>query len=357
MNEIETRLITYLNKAKQATVWLEQLEQLFVGKDIAYESFAEVVLNMEKSEIFSGVRSSGRTTRTPSLAIRYRIQHSKIKMNFQQRLHKLRFKLHPLISLDRYFALGEACFNIDAPYIELIDQYLKEVGLPDGIVAAPERSYALVRDEKWITEKNGKLLLIRVGLWDKLLIANEYDPLMMAINPVLLGGSSSSDPCLHLIVENKTTFQALLPVLSETVFQTLIYGCGNKIVGNIEMFSKQYPVHSREHYFYYFGDIDHKGIQIWSDLSLRVEVMPAIPFYHACVQKDSAKGKEYQKEKEQALRGFLAYFSEDDSQRIEQSLASGRYYPQEILSTQELLSIWRDTSWRELNHPKLNKHY
>jgi hypothetical protein len=357
MNDIETKLLTYLSNTKQATVWLEQLEQLFEGEPIAYESFATVVLNMETSEILSGVRSSGRTTRTPSLAIRYRIQHSKIRMNFQQRLHQLRLNLHPLISLDRYFALGEAYYNIDEPYIEMIDQYLKEVGLPDCFNAAPERSYALVRDEKWITEKNGKSLLIRIGLWDKLLITAEYDPLMMAVNPELQGGSISSDPCLHLIVENKTTFQALLPGLSETVFQTLIYGCGNKIVGNIEMFSKQYPVHSREHYFYYFGDIDHKGIQIWNDLSLRVETMPAIPFYEACVRKASTKGKEYQRVDGQALLRFLAFFTDEDSKRMSNSLAKGSYYPQEILSTQELLNIWRDTPWRELNHLKLNKRY
>lgn len=130
-------------------------------------------------------------------------------MSFQQRLHKLRLQLHPLISLDRYFALGEDYYDIDASYLELIDQYLKEHGLPDHIVAAPERSYALVRDEKWITEKNGKSLLVRIGLWDKLLIAAEYDPLMMAVNPMLLGGSLSSDPCLHLIVDSRTLHECL----------------------------------------------------------------------------------------------------------------------------------------------------
>lgn len=348
MVDIERVLTNYLGTAKQATVWLEQLEQLFEGERIEYEQFAEAILNLEKAAIISEIRSAGRTMRTPSLAYRYRIHKQKIKLSFQQRLHKLRFQLHPQISLERYFALGEEVFDIDAPYIELINQYVQENGLPDRIVAAPERSYALVGDEKWIAEKNGKSLLIRIGMWDKLLIASEYDPLMMAVNPAMLANPISLEPCLHLIVENKTTFQALLPVLSESTFQTLIYGSGNKVVGNIEMFPKQFPILGREHYFYYFGDIDHTGVQIWHDLSTRIEVLPAIPFYHACMQKTSAMGKEYQRKDEQALRKFLAYFSEEDQLNIVQTLANDSYYPQEILSTQELQMIWRDTSWREL---------
>jgi hypothetical protein len=217
MKEVQHKLSEFIKTAKQATVWTEQLEKLFEGEQVTYEQFAEVVIAMEEVGLLTEVKAAGRRTKRPSMANRYRIQNAMLKSNFQQRLHRYRLDLHPFISLDRYFALGEASFDLDLPYIQKIHQYLQEHQLPDEIAAASERSFALVGDEKWVTEHNGKSVLERIGLWDKLLIESEYDPLMLAVNPLFLSELSSTHPCLHLIVENKATFQALLPVLTDRI--------------------------------------------------------------------------------------------------------------------------------------------
>ncbi|WP_410513530.1 DUF2220 family protein [Paenibacillus sp. BR2-3] len=348
MNEVKQKMLGYISAGKQATVRLEQLEQWFAGEAVEYEVFAEAVQELEREGVLSEVKTEGRTGRSPDLARRYRIERTKLRGDFQLRVHRLRLELHPLISLDRYFSLGEVALEQDIPYLRLIDSYLKEHGLPHHIVAAPERSYAIVQDEKWITDNGGRALLTRIGLWDRLMVAAEYDPLMMAVNPEYLASLQAlpqSEPCLHLIVENKTTFQALLPALPDTVFHTLIYGCGNKITGNIEMFPKQYPLPDRKHQFYYFGDIDHKGIQIWSDLARKVEAVPALAFYRACIAKAPAVGKEYQRPNTKALSSFTSFFSERDKTQMEHCLSDGQYYPQETLSTRELQAIWRDTPW------------
>jgi hypothetical protein len=81
------------------------------------------------------------------------------------------------------------------------------------------------------------------------------DRLMFALNPRLLQEKKQ----WHLIVENKTTYQGLLPALKETCFSTLIYGSGNKITGSMELFQNQYPIEA-EHIFCYFGDLDKSGI-------------------------------------------------------------------------------------------------
>lgn len=346
MKEVQHKLSEFILTAKKATVWTEQLEKLFEGEEVTYEQFAEVVLAMEEAGLLTEVKSAGRRSKRPSLANRYRIQNAMLKSNFQQRLHRHRLDLHPFISLDRYFALGEASFDSDLPYIQKIHHYLQEYQLPDEFASASERSFALVGDEKWVTEHNGKSMLERIGLWDKLLIESEYDPLMLAVNPLFMSESSRTHPCRHLIVENKATFQALLPILTQTVFHTLIYGCGNKIVGNMDMFPLQYPVPNREHLFYYFGDLDHSGIQIWYNLSMKVSMIPALPFYTACLEKAPAKGKTNQRRDDRALQSFLACFPDRDRERLELILASGCYYPQETLSTRELQHIWRNASWK-----------
>lgn len=345
MTQVENKLNDFIRMSKRSMVWMEELEHLCEGEQVSNEQFAEAVQMLEGTGLLTAVKSAGRQARPPFLAYRYRIHNTALKSDYWQQLHRYRFEFHPSISLDRYFALDERLFNEDLPFIASIDRYLQEHGLPDEVAAAAERSFFLVGDEKWVAEKKGKTLLERIGLWDKLLIESEYDPLMMAINPLQLPQETTA-PCLHLIVENKTTFQALLPVLTSTDFHTLIYGCGSKIVGNIDMFPLQYPVVDREHRFYYFGDVDHAGIQIWNRLCIKKPMLPALAFYTACLKNDPVKGKDNQRKDDAALNAFLKHFSERDGKLLAQCLAGGKYYPQETLSTQQLQTIWRNATWR-----------
>ncbi|TMV52652.1 hypothetical protein FE783_00185 [Paenibacillus mesophilus] len=346
---IKEQLLAYLQTYNKTMLWLEQLERLFERSSVQYREFAEAVAELEADGLLQAVRSSGRNAKQPSLAYRYRVHASALRRDHRDRLQQLRLTLHPAIGLDAYFALGEAAFEADLPWIERIDRRIKSHGLPAEPAPAPERSFELAGDEKWLTEGSGKALLERIGLWDKLLVLPAPDPLMMAINPGLPAGSTVpyiEQPCLHLIVENKTTFHALLPVLDESPFHTLIYGCGNKIVGNIDMFGLQYPVKERTHVFYYFGDIDHTGIQIWHEVAAKCGAIPALPFYRSCLGKPWAAGKTNQRKNDNAVRSFLAFFPDGERERLDACLREGGYYPQETLSTQELRSIWRNGIWK-----------
>jgi hypothetical protein len=169
------------------------------------------------------------------------------------------------------------------------------------------------------------------------------DPLMMAVNPEMLQKPEQ----LHLIVENKTTYQTLLPVLRESLFSTLIYGCGNKIVKSIEQFEWQLPMTGVKHSFFYFGDIDKSGLSIWHALNKKQHTKLAIPFYEACFQKEPFKGKVNQRKDVEAITAFRAEFP--NGHAIEKLLDEGFYYPQEILTSAELGSILREWSWNILN--------
>ncbi|MCD8509389.1 MAG: DUF2220 domain-containing protein [Bacillus sp. (in: Bacteria)] len=227
-------------------------------------------------------------------------------------------------------------------FIQKIDHYIAKYEFPTEPVPAPERSYELVGDEKWITEKGGKELLEQLGIYEKLNIIPVSDPLMFAMNPNQLTNSTQ----LHLIVENKTTYQGLLPELTSAMFSTLIYGSGKKIVKSIEQFQAQYPIEA-DHHFLYFGDIDREGIAIWHSLNKRTEAHPALPFYRACLAKTPASGKEYQREQQEATVHFLSHFRTQEQTNIKNLLNEGNYLPQETLKTKELQQIWRETDWTE----------
>lgn len=337
----------HIQKLKKTMITLEELESLFIGAEVETHEFATAIIELEQAGVLEEVKSAGRTLRSPTLAYRYRANKARLTQQHRQQLQQYRLQLHPAIQLDSYFSITGQQFEQDRPWIERIDRYLKQHGLPIEAVAAPERSYQLTDNEKWITELGGQVLLKRLGLWESLRIYPVSDPLMLAVNPT--ASQDKHQPyAKHLIVENKTTFQALLPVLPETDFHTLIYGCGNKITGNIEMFAFQYPVSDREHHFLYFGDLDYEGIRIWHDTNKIWTMLPALPFYEACLENTHALGKTNQRRREEAVLAFLDHFSPARKEQINACFAAGGYYPQETLTAKQLQSIWRSEQWNQL---------
>jgi hypothetical protein len=330
-----------LLKYNKKTIDVEELEAWFTSHSLSYVQFAKLILSFEDEGILEMVKSKGRNTRTPTLAYTYRIQKQPLKKEFLEELKKYRLHLHPSIKLDPYFGLDPLVWNQDLPYLLLIHEYIKNYGLPAYEVPAPERSVELVGDEKWITDKQGKELLERVGLWSSMKVIPVSDPLMFAINPSVLVNNKQK----HLIVENKTTYQGLVDVLPETDFSTVIYGCGNKIIHSIEQFHRQVPIPHVDHTFFYFGDIDRSGIFIWHRLNEKVQTRLAMPFYQACLEKQALKGKTNQRLDQIAIDEFLRFFSKEEQEKLQSVLDHGEYYPQEVIKTSELQQIWRNSSW------------
>jgi hypothetical protein len=336
MDAIKGQLVRFDRK----TIRLAELEALMKQQFHTYEDFAQAVLQMEDEGVLAMVKSKGRTSRVPSLAFQYRINKSYLAENHHKQLQQYRMTLHPLINIDYFYNQDPSVWEKNLKYIMKLDNYLKTEDLPIEPVPAPERSFELVGDEKWITEKGGKELLERVGLFNRLNIIPVSEPLMFAVN-----SAKVNDPIqYHLIVENKTTYQGLLPALSETTFATLIYGAGKAVIKSIEQFPMQYSTEAN-HHFYYFGDLDREGISIWHSLSNKQPTSLALPFYRACLEKEAAIGKEYQKENKDAQDKFLSFFNTNQQQQINTLLKNGYYYPQEILKTRELQRIWRESNW------------
>ncbi|SFM10188.1 Wadjet anti-phage system protein JetD domain-containing protein [Salibacterium qingdaonense] len=321
-------------------VELSELEQLLSPVASTYEAFAGLVQELEDEGVLTMVKAQGRNGRTPSVAFKYRLHKPALAKGFHDELKRKRHLFHPALSLEAYFRLGPETWENDRPFLEKIDAYLRQYGLPGDEVPAPERSVALVGDEKWLSEGRGREVLERCGLWNKMGVLPVSDPLMFAVHP----DCSTFTEHFHLIVENKTTYQALLEVLPNTCFSTLIYGSGNKITKSIEQLERQFPLPG-SHHLYYFGDIDLEGVAIWHRLQKQRRVDPALSFYHACLAKDPLHKETTQRRRDEAVQAFLSHFDEENREWIDTCLHSDRYYPQEVLNTKELQEIWRQWSW------------
>ena len=334
---MQERLVNGLMLHKKQSITKDELEAL-AGREYAGDpAFTEAVHALEEAGYLSMVKKSGRTVNPPHLAYKYRLNRAVIHRRYHRQLHRSSLELTSgQVSLDAYFNLSPAEFDEDWPWIKQIDAWVTAEGLPDDEVTAEERSVMLVNDEKWITAGKGKTVLTRIGLWDRIGIMPISEPLMLAVHPQLIAG----DRHLHLIVENKTTWQALVQVLPELPFTSVIFGSGWRITGSLEQLDRQVPVKGARTLLY-FGDLDHEGLAIWHDLHERYEVKPAVPFYEACLARTANRGKTNQRKRPEALEAFLPYLDEAGQAGIQKMLDEGRYLPQEVLTTDELQRIGR----------------
>ncbi|HHY74899.1 MAG TPA: hypothetical protein GX497_17055 [Bacillus bacterium] len=325
---------------KNSYITLDILEQ-FAAPHQTYAQFSHEILELETEGVLVAVKNAGRNSKIPSLAYKYRINKALLKKNVHQDIETKRFKLHAILELDEYFHLPPEEWEHDYPFIEKINTYIENYGLPHSEVPAPERSLALVGDEKWIQEKGGQKVLERLKIWDALKIIPVCDPLAFIINPNKINNSHH----LHLIVENKTAFDGLSLAIKNTQFTTLIYGQGYKITKSIEYFHKQLPLDYVTHTFYYFGDVDWEGIKIWNQLTNKFEVKLAIPFYLACIDKTPTTLKTNQTPSEEATQSFLSFFGQAHQEKMIVALGNQQYWPQEVISSNELKQVWSEANW------------
>ena len=326
---------SFLQTHKSTKVSVSELEAL-ASADTAYSHFSQVVQKLLDEEILIPVKKHGYNTKQPPLPLTYRIQKSFFTQPLKQEIQSFQLVSHSAIILDNYFKLSESRWKQDLPVIQKVNDYLNKHGIPRQDASAPERSYQIMGDEKWIDDKGGKKLLEDIGIWQSMKISSVPDPLMLAINSNCL--LSDRVEHHHLVVENKATYYAILPVLQDLSYSSLVYGAGWKIVSGIQNHLIQIGSKNKtlSHTYHYFGDLDHEGIFIWMALFDRIRAVPAIGLYRALVEKTFAKGKEYQRVNEVALGQFLSFFSENEQQVITSLLSQGCYIPQEALSVEEL---------------------
>ncbi|MGQ7279630.1 Wadjet anti-phage system protein JetD domain-containing protein [Brevibacillus thermoruber] len=327
-------LIQYLQSYKKTRISLGQLENL-ADPTMTYNSFQQNIQKLLDNQILLPINKHGTNGKQPPLPLTFRIRKSVVTKPLRQEIQLAQLRVHPLIKLDAYFSLSASRWQKDLPYIERIHDYLTRYGVPQEEATAPERSFHLVGDEKWLDEKGGRKLLETIGVWELLKISAMPDPLMLAVNSRRYHENQSV--CHHLIVENKTTFYAIQPILSSTPYTSLIYGAGWKVVSGLGNLTAQLGlVRDVEHRLEYFGDLDHEGIAIWYTLFEKWEVVPAVYLYQALLKQRPSAGKETQTAKMEAIMRFVSFLSTEEGELIQRLLQGVQYLPQEAVEAERL---------------------
>ncbi|WP_391203288.1 Wadjet anti-phage system protein JetD domain-containing protein [Psychrobacillus sp. L4] len=328
-----------LMEFKKSYITLSELERLLSDHQ-TYELFAKAVLELVEAQLLQPVKSAGQTPQIPRLHYKYKVLKHSVKKSLREVIEPLQLTLDPSISLDKYYRLTPQQLEQDLPYIQKINQFILTYNFPTLPAPAPERSQQVVGDEKWLQYKGGRRVLERLGLWMKMQIVDVKEPLRFAVNPQQLHHSTQ----FHLIVENKTTYEGLLPALKKTRFSTLIYGAGFEIVGSLNLFDKQLPLPNVRHLFYYFGDLDFAGISIWYLVSKQQSVAVALPFYEAALQDEGKPILKKQLRDDEAIEAFMENLPPHIVEKCHSLLEKNNYISQEVLGAAKLQQIWQQMS-------------
>lgn len=338
MQQNEQTIRDYLQSYRRKTIDLDLLKKTF--RRMNYEEFQFAIKRLLKDELLQEMPSGGHDF--GGLPRRMRLNASILSRSVELvQSDALRFALSPQLDLSSYYVRPADVWKMDLPYIIKLSDWLKNGGSHGIPVSDQKRSWEIFYDEKYLLG-DGRRLLQRLHIaMAELEVIEESDPLMLAVNPLGLHGTV----CHHLIVENKAPYRELLPILRKTGFSSLILGYGWKITKNLPELPVQTGRTDAKHIAWYFGDFDWEGLKIWWYTAARtagVTLKLAVPFYRAFLNYEAPTGKGNQQKDDEVWEAFSHEIGPKRSLCFYDLLKHGRYYPQEILTEEDLMKCWEE---------------
>lgn len=206
-----------------------------------------------------------------------------------------------------------------------------------------ERSFQIFGDEKFLSSSEGKSLLNKYHI--SLLSLNVYN----TPEPFIYYCKQDSKSDKALIIENKDTWYTMRKILQDTgkicgiEFKALIYGEGRKIQNSFNYIKEEdtRDIHDVKT-FYYFGDIDSTGLDIFYKIRKNYNeytILPFEPGYRYLLSQEGFKRVKSVKDNyldAVKLLNLFPFFTNAENQRILDICKGNMILPQEILNYEKL---------------------
>lgn len=329
---------------KRKFIFLNELEELYQVK--SYHDLVELVNFLENEKILEPIRTkSNLNGKVPSLYLKYRIVEDKNK----------KISLESEIkSLAPYFAIGKYLSNMDK-YIEHreilldLDYFFKHHFDKLKVkLSKNERAFQIWRYEKMLDSSLAKSVIVYNDLADKL---NYY----LTPEPFFDYIPAAEDNMNILVIENKDTWYTLRKLMNENqknninllgvTIHGLLYGEGNKITKENAIYEYEHNVINKNIHFYYWGDIDFSGIDLFERVK-KANVNCDIKLFHCAYIKMLELSERIELKnilKNQHKVDGTIFFHELNNEKISGTikniLEQNKYIPQEILNYEELKKI------------------
>ena len=251
-----------------------------------------------------------------------------------------------------YYTKHPSDYLKEREYVIQLSDYLSEHAAgSEEPVAERERCFQIWQEEKMLTEDIGENVLRHCSIPESRL--GTYK----TYEPIPYRSFTDSVPQNILFVENSATYCTIVKMKKEgdrgvrafgKEFGTVVYGARQRILGQIEGWREPYIepyLTDKRNRFYYFGDLDRSGIQIFLALE-SMFAFPIIPLKEAyvkmaemmlaCLDEKKNGKKMPEKQIRTSIAGFEKYFSAEEWDMIIGLLKDGYLIPQEILTKNEI---------------------
>lgn len=251
----------------------------------------------------------------------------------------------PPATLD-YYIKHPQNFLDDRVIIDTICSFIRQNN--KNLVTVNERAYQLFGDEKFFKgagkdRSRGETVLKRLGLkYSDIGCIDTVEPFFSFQKKDFHSRVSRN----IYIVENRDTFWSfkrnIMDCLSILKTDMLVYGEGKKIISSFK-FVDEYDVDPQTDVFFYFGDLDAEGVNIYCELLDEYPQYRIIPFcegYKAVLEiglrREPLKTPKQQKVNNENLDRFIKAFDQSLAAKLKKLLEGGFYIPQEALSAAEM---------------------
>lgn len=160
-----------------------------------------------------------------------------------------------------------------------------------------------------------------------------------------------------LVIENKDTWYTVRKVMNDKhgefylgnlEVDVLVYGEGNKITKLNALREYEKQVIQRKCDFYYWGDLDFTGIEMFERVVIQnkeisIKLFSEIYNKMIDIKKIEELGKiKHNQNQNITIDLFLNYFTLEYQEKIKEILSRNRYIPQEIINAEILKNICRE---------------
>jgi len=351
-DELYIKLKNELNISQHRYILLERLffvaegvnndMPVFLQSPEGQAAFHNAVNNLVSEQFIAPV---GKPNTTQGLHLKYRINRSPEKKN-KELVTQIVRSIKPPAKLDYYIKNPQDFLN-DRVIIETIFLFLNQKY--KGLITVNERAYQLFGDEKFFkgdgkNRSRGETVLKRLGLsYGSIGCLETVEPFFSFQNKEFHSHVSRN----IYIVENKDTFWSFKRNImdnssSRIKVDMLVYGEGKKIISSFR-FVEEYGINLDKDQFYYFGDLDAEGINIYCLLLDEYPQYKIFPFnegYQAILEiglrKEVVRTPKEQKINKEHIVRFIKAFEHNWAVTIEKLIEGGFYIPQEALSAAEM---------------------
>lgn len=337
---IYNKVLNYINSYSRITINETELRKISYGAE--YLDYYNTILKFIEDKRVAPVKSSGSNGMNPPLHKKYTIL--KDERTFDHLINEIRL-LDSNFNIDAYL-VQPSKYAEHRDFIIPLDNFIKTRSNDLQIeVSINERSFQIFNLEKALKQDRivKSILNLSPKLEEKLNFYNTPEPFFTHY----INSEVKNLKVLNiLIIENKDTWYTLRKLLNPIErtlfgidFHILLYGEGKKIIRTSSSLTdfNNAILGGQESIYYYFGDLDYEGINIFNNLvrnNKKLDIRLMRSLYKEMVRLSKMANLPDTKELQRVnkMDVFLKGFNEEDIKYTKAILEDRKYIPQEIIS-------------------------